>query len=605
MKDQYTTLILGVSGMSCHSCETRIDKGLKKIKGVVRVRSSFKDNSVEISYDGQQVSEPEIRQAIAHLGYGANDHGPVTRAKEIRDFIAFAAVAIILYLLVKNWIGFNNIPQIDKSMSIGLLFLAGILTSVHCVAMCGGIVISQTVKISDGPPDWKERLWPSLSYNGGRVLAYTIIGGLAGLLGSVVTFSNSARGVVTIVAGVLMLIIGLNMLGMFSWTRRFNIQLPAGLGKVTSGWQSSRRPFYIGLANGLMPCGPLQAMQLYALGTGSFIAGASSMLVFGLGTIPLLLIFGVVNTFLSQKFSQGMIKASSVLVTVLALVMVSRGMALSGISLLPAASAAADAVPAAKIVGNTQTVTTTVDANGYSPSVIAVQKGVPVRWIINARTLTGCNNPITVPEYGIQKKLVPGENVITFTPNKTGVIRYSCWMGMLTGSFQVVDDIKNYKPDPAAANPSGGSFAGGGCCGATPERFKNGQIPVDQIGVAKMAGDKQVLEMKITANGYEPAVLVVQKGVPVDWLIEGKDLNSCNYQLVFPDYGQSLDIKQGDNGFQFTPQKDFGFQCGMGMLNGYVKVVDNINKIDKQQIIKEVQNYKPAGGGGSCCGGGF
>ncbi|MGE5418404.1 MAG: sulfite exporter TauE/SafE family protein [Acidobacteriota bacterium] len=603
MDGQYTTIILGVSGMSCHSCETTIDKGLKKIPGITQVRSSFKDHSVEVSYDGKQITEPEVRKAIKDLGYGVAAHTALNKGKEIRDFLAFAAVAVVLYLLVKNWIGFNNIPQIDKTMSIGLLFLAGILTSVHCVAMCGGIVISQTIKITEGPaPGWKERIWPSFSYNGGRVIAYAVIGGLAGLLGSVVTFSNSARGVVTIVAGVLMLIIGLNMLGLFSWTRRFNMKLPSNLTKLTSRWETSRRPFYVGLANGLMPCGPLQAMQLYALGTGGFVAGASAMLVFGLGTVPLLLVFGIINTFLSQNFSRGMLKASSVLVTVLALVMVSRGMALSGIYLSLPASAIADAAPSAKIVGKTQTITTTVDANGYSPSVIAVQKGVPVRWIINAKSLNGCNNPITVPEYGIQKKLVQGQNVITFTPKKNGVIRYSCWMGMITGSFQVVDDIKNYKAKPAAANTSSGSF-GGGCCGPTPARFQNGQIPVDQIGVAKIAGDTQVLEMKITANGYEPAVLVVQKGVPVDWLIEGKDLNSCNYQLVFPDYGQSLDLKQGDNGFQFTPQKDFGFQCGMGMLNGYVKVVDDIAKIDKQKIIQEVQKYKPAGGGGSCCGG--
>ena len=60
-------------------------------------------------------------------------------------------------------------------------------------------------------------------------------------------------------------------------------------------------PFYIGLLNGLMPCGPLQAMQIYALGTGSFVMGAASMFFFSVGTVPLMFGFGVLSSILSKK----------------------------------------------------------------------------------------------------------------------------------------------------------------------------------------------------------------------------------------------------------------------------------------------------------------
>ena len=81
-------------------------------------------------------------------------------------------------------------------------------------------------------------------------------------------------------------------------------------------------------------------------------------------------------------------------------------------------------------------------------------------------------------------------------------------------------------------------------------------------------------------------------------------LNSCNYAVVFPEYQGSLDLSKGE---LETPELDvtgdFTFQCWMGMLNGYVKVVDDINKIDLEAIKQEVQANAPAanGGGGGCC----
>ena len=96
---------------------------------------------------------------------------------------------------------------------------------------------------------------------------------------------------------------------------------------------AGRGPFVVGLLNGLMPCGPLQTMQVYALGTGSFMAGALSMFLFSLGTVPLLLGFGAVSAFLSARFNRGMLKASGVLVMALGLVMFMRGVNLFGVAL--------------------------------------------------------------------------------------------------------------------------------------------------------------------------------------------------------------------------------------------------------------------------------
>jgi plastocyanin domain-containing protein len=95
----------------------------------------------------------------------------------------------------------------------------------------------------------------------------------------------------------------------------------------------------------------------------------------------------------------------------------------------------------ATINGNSQIATTEVGPNFYTP--ITVQKGMPVRWTVKAdeANLSGCNNEIIVPELGIQRRLQPGDTLIEFTPQSTGVIPFSCWMGMIHGQINVVDKL--------------------------------------------------------------------------------------------------------------------------------------------------------------------
>ena len=138
------------------------------------------------------------------------------------------------------------------------------------------------------------------------------------------------------------------------------------------------------------------------------------MFLFSLGTVPLMFGFGAISSFLSNKFTHKMLKVSAILVIVLGLIMVNRGLSLSGIGL----AASAKGSNMAQIVGDLQEVQTTMESGRYQPLV--VQKGIPVRWTIKAKRsdLNGCNNPLTIPKYGIQKTLVPGNNIIEFTPQR-------------------------------------------------------------------------------------------------------------------------------------------------------------------------------------------
>jgi len=329
----------------------------------------------------------------------------------------------------------NYFPQIQSNVGYGMLFVIGLLTSLHCVAMCGGINLAQSVNASK---TGGTTILPNLMYNLGRVVSYTVIGGVVGALGSVISLGGGLRGTVAIFAGIFMVIMGLNMLNVFPWLRRFNLKMPKFIGRRISTKKTGKHSsFYIGMLNGLMPCGPLQSMQLFALSTGSFITGAFSMFLFSLGTVPLMMGLGILSSKLNKKFTEKMMSICAILVFILGLGMLNNGLALSGI-LVPQLASTDTNLNMAQIEGEYQMLTTPLDFGRYPQ--ITVKVGVPVKWEIIAEKgkVNGCNNEIIIPEYDISTKLKEGKNIIEFTPTKEGQYGYSCWMGMIRSSITVI-----------------------------------------------------------------------------------------------------------------------------------------------------------------------
>lgn len=461
---------LTIKEMTCTGCEKRIETALLKLEGIIKARASFRQSRVALVYDDNLIDLNKIIATIEAQGYRVIDNPEESPGKlPISHLLGIIIILLALYLMVKNNQGFNFIPQIDQSMSYGILFVVGLMTSLHCIAMCGGINLSQCVaiEVKDNTIKKYSSLKPSLLYNSGRVISYTIIGGIVGALGSVVSFSGAAKGTIAIIAGAFMIIMGLNMLNWFPWLRKIIPSLPVVFSNKVYN-NNGKRPFWVGILNGLMPCGPLQAMQLYALASGSFWAGASSMLVFSLGTVPLMFGFGTLSSFLSNKYTRQILKISAVLVIFLGIIMLNRGFNMTGFNVLAATdSKNISSVNVAKIEGKVQVVTTTMDDGSYSP--IIVQKGIPVKWTIKAKAtdLNSCNNPVTIPKYNLQKKLVTGDNLIEFTPQAEGNITYTCWMGMVSSNIKVVTDLKKVSAaDIKQNNASGLSQSGGSCCSA-------------------------------------------------------------------------------------------------------------------------------------------
>lgn len=446
MKSGLTRKKLNIGGMTCVNCQNKIEKKLCATPGIESAEVSYNAGTAVVAYDSGIISLRDIAAIIRKLDYDVLTASPQKPESNITRAAGAVLIIVTMYIVMQR-IGLTqvtgNFQLADSGMGYGMLFIIGLVTSVHCVAMCGGINLSQCIPASapDKGGSKLAVLRPTFLYNLGRVISYTIVGGIIGALGSAFALPGGFKGIVQIIAGVFMVIMGVNMLGIFPWLRKFSPRMPKLFAnKINAEKGKSKSPLYIGLLNGLMPCGPLQAMQLYALSTGNPAAGALSMMLFSLGTVPLMFGLGALSSILSKKFTSKMMTAGAILVVVLGLSMFSQGWSLSGFSGLPLNTSDSDNAQGIVIEDGFQVINSTLESGRYP--AITVQAGIPVRWTINSPqgSVNGCNNRMFIPEYGIEYKFQTGENVIEFTPEKSGIFRYSCWMGMIRSSITVIGE---------------------------------------------------------------------------------------------------------------------------------------------------------------------
>ena len=449
-----------IEGMTCTNCQNRIEQTLRNTEGISKVHVSYSKGQAEIEFDNDILTVDRIIAVIQDLDYKVVKKRKKDYLKFVSQTGTFVIVILLYYLLQKFGILNLLVPSMlaDSKMSYGMLFIVGLLTSVHCIAMCGGINLSQCIPVADddnGKTPENKIIIPALLYNMGRVISYSVIGFLLGGIGMLLTGGDGTgiplllQGILKIIAGLFMVIVGINMLGWIPVLRKLQIRFPQRLAdKINKKRRRENRPFFIGLLNGLMPCGPMQSMQIIALGSGNPVSGAAAMLMFSLGTVPLMLEFGSIVSALGKKYTKIVMRMGSILVVVLGLAMLSQGVSLSGINIdrTGTESTATEAenteeLNTAKISasGDMQYVNSELDFGTY-PEII-VYSGIPVKWIINVpeEVINGCNCKMVISAYGIIHEFTPGENVIEFTPGESGTVPYTCWMGMINGKINIVD----------------------------------------------------------------------------------------------------------------------------------------------------------------------
>ena len=426
-----------IDGIHCSHCISKIKTALLKNKNIKIV--DINNNIAHISYVND-IENNDIIKIITDLGYItkkeyiSNNLKEVNNHIELKEFIIILMSIILTILLINKIFGFNIfnlIPTIDNSITYSMLICTGFLTSIHCISMCGAVNLTSIIN-----SNYNIKLKRPFLYNLGRILSYTLIGGLIGFLGNVININNNITGVIIILASLMMLLISLNMLGIIDFKTLKLIHIK----------NKSHNAFLIGILNGFMPCGPLQALEIYALGTGSFIKGAISMFLFGIGTFPLMFIFGASITLFKGKIRLLVNKIASVLILILSISMLNRGLLSLNIDLSHLFNKY-NSYTYSTLIDDYQTIDIDLTYDNYEDIIIL--KNVPVKMIIHVdkKYLTGCNNKIIINAFQIEKELKIGDNIIEFIPTRTGDYTYTCWMNMIKNNIKVIDNKKYFEGD--------------------------------------------------------------------------------------------------------------------------------------------------------------
>ncbi|MGB4438584.1 MAG: sulfite exporter TauE/SafE family protein [Sedimentibacter sp.] len=589
-----------VYDMTCTSCEARVERAASKVDGVISSKASFSGQYADIEYHDEICKLDSIKAEINNAGYGT---------KKIIDykFIGILVIVAAIAMLGFSTVGFDMESKLQNA-SYAVLFMAGILTSIHCVGMCGGIMLSQSISKSNDSSNKFEALKPALLYNLGRVISYTILGGIIGAVGSVFSLSIKSKAAVQIFAGIFMIMMGFNMAG-FSIFRKFQIKLPGNFCKFKN---KSGSPFVVGLLNGLMPCGPLQTMQLFALGTSSPIKGALAMFVFSIGTVPLMLTFGGLSGLLSKGYTKKLLKLSGVLIIVLGLIMGNRGLAIVGINLNPSTALAINKdsindsdgeenpnVAKAVMEDGVQVIRMTVSNKGFTPNAFYVQKGIPVKWIIDGKEINTCNNAIIIPFLNQQEKINKGENIIEFMPDDKDM-NFSCWMGMIGGVIRVVDKLDTV--DTTAPDPSLPPQTASPDCCARPldenSETSYSQKPsiygndITTVPTELLIGKSNDNSMLIKGIGYElmPLIAVVKNGEITKFKFDFTDFDNADGEYVIVDgkTGEEIASFAGNSGINEVEFKTestgiYGIMKDSTVL-GVIETVDDLENTNLEDI---------------------
>ena len=443
-----------IKGMHCKSCEILLEKSISQIDGVKKVNVSERTGAAEVEFEGTapQASDELVASAVREAGYTiGNPERLAWFSRDPEEWVELLLGASALFFVwmtgsaIGVWHAFG--ASFSATPTYPIVFVIGLTAGIStCMALVGGLVAGFSASYAETHQYAKpfDRFKPNLSFHAGRLVSYALLGGAIGALGSAVKLSNGVTGFLIAVAGLVMLYMGLKLIGVSPRFSNMSFTLPKRIGRAfgireqRNGY-SHGEAFLGGAATFFLPCGFTQAMQLYAMTTGSFAKGAVIMFLFALGTTPGLLGVGALTSFLEGRAARVFFRFVGAIVLVLGFVNFGNGLTVSGANFSwPSfgGSAAAVAVP---IVDGEQVVNMTQLADGYEPNHFTIKKGIPVKWIIDSKSAYTCAASIRMPAYNVATFLQAGENVVRFTPTQTGPLHFTCGMGMYSGTFTVVD----------------------------------------------------------------------------------------------------------------------------------------------------------------------
>ncbi|HZJ41845.1 MAG TPA: sulfite exporter TauE/SafE family protein [Patescibacteria group bacterium] len=497
-----------VEGMHCASCEIATEKSLIKRDEVKSVDASVGKGQVEINYSGDYPKIEELNKLFKGDGYIFSDKPKkkhdeklmtttggelIINKQKFHDVLIIIAVSMVLVIGFSfiNKSGVSALISVSSTSALPMFLVFGLLAGLSsCAALVGGIILSMSKQWSSlyakNDSSFKK-LQPHIIFNSGRLISYALFGGVLGAIGSFFKLSLTANTILIALVSIMMLFLALQMLGV-KYFQKFQISAPKFITRYAvneDNFKGRYMPFAMGALTFFLPCGFTITAQTLALASGSMIQGMLIMLFFALGTLPILLFIGLSSVKFSRKphLANRFLKVAGVLVLFFALFNINAQLNVLGWTSLSditvkkskAIEFNDDGLP--EIVKGVQILKMDAKSTGYTPNRLKVRAGIPVRWEITDKGTSGCTN--AVMSRGLfegQIALTPGKtSVKEFTPEQPGIYKFSCWMGMVSGTIEVVDgegrSANNDTPSALAASeteviPSGATGCGCGGSGS-------------------------------------------------------------------------------------------------------------------------------------------
>ncbi len=321
MTTQQQKHIFHVHGIHCNACVLMIESELGALQSVTHIGVSLTNHTAEVVGDFGDKTPGQVADELSLLlkahGYSLSVEKQ-HKEKKWADFkiaIPVALVFIAFFILLQK-IGIVNLVG-GGTVTYGTAFVIGVVASLStCMAVVGGLVLSMSATFAKKG----DRIKPQLMFHVGRIVSFFILGGVIGMLGSAFTLSTTATFVLSVLIGIVMLILGINLLDVFHFAKKLQPSMPKFIARPAHGvskFNHTLTPLLVGVATFFLPCGFTQSMQLYTLSTGSFLEGGFTMLAFALGTLPVLALISFSSFSIQNSSKSGVFFKSAGLIVIM------------------------------------------------------------------------------------------------------------------------------------------------------------------------------------------------------------------------------------------------------------------------------------------------
>jgi sulfite exporter TauE/SafE/copper chaperone CopZ len=441
-----------VAGMTCRACETRVARALGKVPGVLGAEVSARRGTAVLTVaDGAGPElDATVSAAVERAGYRVGREPWISEDVTVwrEAVVAVAVVAVGAILL--SFFGVGDLVAGTTSSASGSLLVVlvvGLAAGVStCMALVGGLVLAvsashaSSVSYEDGRPT-RGSMRPHLVFQAGRIVGFAVLGAVLGAIGAQIGLPERAQAVLTLAVALVMVVLGVRLLRISPRLAAWSPSLPPSIGRRLGLEERTRLPYsdartaLLGALTFFLPCGFTQAVQLYAMTTGSALTAGITMAVFAIGTAPGLLAVAGLPRIGSAGVRQQMLAVAGALLVAFAAVNAQGAAGLLGWT--QQRSDVPAAITSNVVVGTgSQTVTMEQTTRGYVPQTSVVAPGVPIRWEISSVSDLSCAAYLRGVSWDWKLNLRTGANVVTLPPLAAGErYDFACVMGMYSGSL--------------------------------------------------------------------------------------------------------------------------------------------------------------------------